>query len=88
MRTKKDASRLPEGFVDDVSNIPLQNRISFVPINDAVDDDACGTGNEASDSDLGDSPPEERWKRYVTSNETTTSDIVGNSRLQWRNIYF
>ncbi|KAD4385393.1 hypothetical protein E3N88_25561 [Mikania micrantha] len=24
----------------------------------------------------------------VTSNEATTGDIVGNSRLQWRNIYF
>ncbi|KAD6795669.1 hypothetical protein E3N88_06565 [Mikania micrantha] len=67
MMTKKDVGRLPEGFVDDVSNKPWQNRIFFVSITDAVEDDACGTGNESSESDLTERPLAKQRRRKVRS---------------------
>ncbi|KAD6454959.1 hypothetical protein E3N88_09665 [Mikania micrantha] len=64
MRTKKDARRLPAGFVDDASNLPGKNPISFVHIRDAVDDDACPTRSESNGSELPGTTPEKRRKCY------------------------
>ncbi|KAD2805749.1 hypothetical protein E3N88_39128 [Mikania micrantha] len=84
MRTKKDARRLPEEFVDDVSNKPWQNRISFVPITDAVEDDACGIGNESSESDLTKRPSAKQRRRKVRSKrkKIDVDDVNASKNLE------
>ncbi|KAL8260474.1 hypothetical protein R6Q59_028427 [Mikania micrantha] len=84
MMTKKDARRLLEGFVDDVSNKPWQNRISFVPITDAVEDDACGTENKSSESDLTERPSAKQRRRKVRSKrkKIDVDDVNASKNLE------